>query len=188
MVERDRHQEMYMSEIEQLVKNAEDYAGHFDHEALPLRPRKHVAVLACMDARLRIYGLLGLEEGDAHIIRNAGGIASDDAIRSIIISQRLLDTREIIVIHHTDCGMETFTDDALKAEIEQETGIRPPFAFEAFVDAEDDVRQTIARLRSSLFIPYRDNIRGFIFEVETGKMREVDYSSPVSPVAGSRIE
>ena len=179
---------MYMSEIEQLLKNADEYAGHFDHDPLPIRPRKHVVVLACMDARLRIYGLLGLEEGDAHIIRNAGGIASDDAIRSIIISQRLLGTREIIVIHHTDCGMETFTDDALNAEIEQETGIRSSIAFGAFVDAEDDVRQTIARLQSTPFIPHRANIRGFIFEVETGKMREVPYSPPAPSAAGSRIE
>ncbi len=177
-----------MSEIDQLLRNAEDYAGQFDHDALPLRPRKRVAVLACMDSRLRIFGMLGLEEGDAHIVRNAGGIASEDAIRSIIISQRLLGTREIIVIHHTDCGMETFTDDALRAEIERETGIRPPFAFESFVNAEDDVRQTIARLQSSPFIPHRDSIRGFIFEVGTGRMREVDYSPPVSPAAGSRIE
>ena len=162
-----------MSEIDRLVENAAAYAGGFDHDALPIRPRKRVAVLSCMDARIRVYTVLGLEEGDAHIIRNAGGIASDDAIRSIIISQRLLDTNEIIVIHHTDCGMEKFTDDALKAEIEQETGIRPPFAFEAFSDAEDDVRQTMARLRTSPFIPHRDNIRGFIFEVESGRIREV---------------
>lgn len=162
-----------MSEIDRLLENATEYAVAFDHEALPLRPRKHVVVLACMDARLRVYGMLGLEEGDAHIIRNAGGIASDDAIRSIVISQRLLGTTEIVVIHHTDCGMETFTDDELKTVIELETGIRPPFAFEAFKDAEVDVRQTMARLRSSPFILHRDNIRGFIFEVDTGRLREV---------------
>lgn len=177
-----------MSETERLVQNAADYASHFDHGALPLRPRKHVAVLACMDSRLRIFGLLGLEEGDAHVIRNAGGIATEDAIRSIVISQRLLGTSEIIVIHHTDCGMEKFTDDSIKAEIQAETGIRPSFAFEAFSNAEDDVRQTISRLKASPFIPHRGNIRGFIFEVDSGRIREVDHSPVSSPVEGSRIE
>ena len=127
-----------------------------------------------MDARLRIYGMLGLQEGDAHIIRNAGGVASEDAIRSIIISQRLLGTREIIIIHHTDCGMETFTDDEMKRAIELDTGVRPEFSFEAFPSARDDVTTTRARLAASPFIPYRDQIRGFIFDIATGELLEVN--------------
>jgi carbonic anhydrase len=162
-----------ISEIDHLVENAVDYAGHFDHPPLPIRPRKGVVVLACMDARLRIYGLLGLEEGDAHIIRNAGGVASEDAIRSIIVSQRLLGTKEIIIIHHTDCGMETFSDEAMADAIERDTGIRPEFSFEAFPSAKDDVATTKARLIASPFIPHRDQIRGFLFDVATGELHEV---------------
>jgi carbonic anhydrase len=130
-------------------------------------------VLACMDARLDPARVLGLEEGDAHVIRNAGGVASEDAIRSLVISQRLLGTEEIILIHHTDCGMETFTDGAVKDAIHADTGIRPSFALEAFPDADADVRQTIARIQASPFIPRKDHIRGFVYEVETGKLREV---------------
>jgi carbonic anhydrase len=162
-----------MSEIDHLVENAGDYASQFDHDVLPIPPKLHVAVLACMDSRLRIFGMLGLKEGDAHIIRNAGGIATEDAIRSLTISQRLLGTTEIVVIHHTDCGMERFSDEAMAEAIERETGVRPPFAFGAFDDVERDVRHTIALLRESPFIPHTDNIRGFVFEVESGRMREV---------------
>jgi carbonic anhydrase len=136
-------------------------------------PGKHLTVLACMDARLDPARVLGLEEGDAHVIRNAGGVATEDAIRSLVISQRLLGTTEIILIHHTDCGMLTFTDGDLKAEIESETGIRPPFALEAFADVEADVIQSIARIKASPFVPHRDAIRGFVYEVETGRVREV---------------
>jgi carbonic anhydrase len=130
-------------------------------------------VLACIDARLNVYGALGLREGDAHVIRNAGGVASDDAIRSLVISQRLLGTREIILIHHTDCGMLTFRDDEVKAAIEADTGVRPPFALEAFPDPAQDVRQSIRRITASPFVPHRDSVPGFVYEVATGKLREV---------------
>ena len=130
-------------------------------------------MLACMDARLDPAKVLGLEEGDAHVIRNAGGVASEDAIRSLVISQRLLGTEEIVLIHHTDCGMVTFTDGAVKDQIQADTGIRPPFALEAFPDADEDVRQSIARIQASPFIPKTDAVRGFVYEVESGKLREV---------------
>src|SRR6266511_835248 len=149
-----------MSVIDELVHNAESYGEGFDKSALPLPPAKHVAIVACMDARLNPYGLLGLEEGDAHVIRNAGGVVTDDEIRSLAISQRLLGTEEIILIHHTDCGMLTFSDDQVKAQIETDTGIRPPFALEAFPDLERDVRQSIARIQASPFVPRKDRVRG----------------------------
>jgi carbonic anhydrase len=136
-------------------------------------PGKYVAVVACMDARLNVYSMLGLEEGDAHVIRNAGGVITDDEIRSLTISQRLLGTREVILIHHTDCGMLTFTDDELKQQIQEEVGIKPAFALEAFIDLEEDVRQSIRRIKASPFIPYKDNVRGFIYQVESGRLREV---------------
>ena len=136
-------------------------------------PAKRVAVLACMDARLNPYGLLGLSEGDAHVIRNAGGVVTDDAIRSLAISQRLLGTEEIILIHHTGCGMLTFTDDQFRSEIENDTGIRPAWAAEAFADLDADVRQSIARITASPFVPHKDSVRGFVYEVETGRLREV---------------
>ena len=162
-----------MTATDQLVANAEDYASSFDKGELPLPPATHVAVLACMDARLNPYGILGLNEGDAHVIRNAGGVVTEDAIRSLTISQRLLGTTEIILIHHTDCGMVTFNDDAVKDQILADTGIRPSFALEAFPDADQDVRQSIARIKASPFIPHKDNIRGFVYEVEKGQLREV---------------
>ena len=148
-------------------------AGFGDKADLPLPPGRKTAVVACMDARLNVYGALGLKEGDAHVIRNAGGAVTDDAIRSLAISQRLLGTEEIILIHHTDCGMLTFHDDDFKASIEQDTGIRPPWAAEAFSDLEADVKQSIARIKASPFIPKKDSVRGFVYEVETGKLREV---------------
>ena len=126
-----------------------------------------------MDARLDVYRVLGLEPGDAHVIRNAGGAVTDDAIRSLVISQRLLGTREIMLIHHTDCGMQTFTDDELKGAIEADTGLRPPFAFEAFGDLEQDVRQSIARIQASPFIPHRDRVRGFVYDCASGRLSEV---------------
>src|SRR5947209_8507113 len=138
-----------MNVTDELLQNAERYAEGFDKGALPMPPGKQVAVVACMDARLNVYGLLGLGEGDAHVIRNAGGVVTDDAVRSIAISQRLLGTREIILIHHTDCGMLTFADDEVKAQIKADTGIRPPFALEAFPDVDDDVRQSIQRITTS---------------------------------------
>ena len=162
-----------MTSTDDLLANNESYAGSFDKGDLPLPPARKVAVVACMDARLNVYGMLGLTEGDAHVIRNAGGVVTDDEIRSLAISQRLLGTEEIILIHHTDCGMLTFTDDEFKAAIEKDTGIRPTWAAEAFPDLDGDVRQSIARIKASRFVPHTDAVRGFVYEVETGRLREV---------------
>jgi carbonic anhydrase len=161
-----------MSVTDELLDNNSAYAENFTGP-LPLPPAKHVAVVACMDARLNVYGALGLDEGDAHVIRNAGGVVTEDEIRSLAISQRLLGTKEIILIHHTDCGMLTFTDDAFKKSIENEVGIKPPWAAEAFTDPADDVRQSVARIKASPFVPIKDSIRGFVFDVATGKLNEV---------------
>ena len=162
-----------MSVTDDLLQNNERYAQSFDKGYLPLPPGKGVAVVACMDARLNVYGMLGLQEGDAHVIRNAGGVITDDEIRSLAISQRLLGTREIILIHHTDCGMLTFSDDELKQQIQNDVGIKPHFPMESFSDLEEDVRQSIARIQASPFILHKDSVRGFIYEVETGRLREV---------------
>ena len=162
-----------MSATDDLLRNNETYAAQFDKGDLPLPPAKGVAVVACMDARLNVYGMLGLEEGDAHVIRNAGGVITDDEIRSLAISQRLLGTQEIILIHHTDCGMLTFADDDLKAQIQEDVGIKPHFSMEAFADLEEDVRQSVARIKASPFIPTKDSVRGFVYDVETGKLNEV---------------
>ena len=162
-----------MSSTDELLANNEAYAASFDKADLPLPPARKAAVIACMDARLNVYGALGLSEGEAHVIRNAGGVVTDDAIRSLAISQRLLGTEEIILIHHTDCGMLTFTDDEFKRGVEKEVGIKPAWAAEAFSDLEEDVRQSIARIKASPFIPRKDAVRGFIYEVETGRLREV---------------
>jgi carbonic anhydrase len=161
-----------MTATDELLANNEAYAAEFGG-LLPLPPARQLAVVACMDARLNVYGLLGLQEGEAHVIRNAGGAVTDDTIRSLAISQRLLGTREIILIHHTECGMLTFTDDGFKATIEEETGIRPPWAAEAFSDLDEDVRQSINRIKASPFVPVKDSVRGFVFDVSTGKLREV---------------
>jgi carbonic anhydrase len=163
-----------MSVTDELLENAERYAESFDKGDLPLPPGKKIAVVACMDARLNPYGLLGIEEGDAHVIRNAGGVVTDDEIRSLAISQRLLGTEEILLIHHTDCGMLTFTDDDFKKSVQDDTGIKPEWAAESFTDLDEDVRQSIARIQASPFIPNKDSIRGFVYEVETGRLREVD--------------
>jgi carbonic anhydrase len=162
-----------MSVTDDLLRNAETYAASFDKGDLPLPPAKQVAVVACMDARLNPYGLLGLHEGDAHVIRNAGGVITDDEIRSLAISQRLLATEEIILIHHTDCGMLTFGDDDFRRSIQDEVGIKPEWAAESFTDVDEDVRQSLARIRASPFIPRKDSVRGFVYEVETGRLREV---------------
>ena len=161
-----------MTATDELLANNEAYAAAFGG-LLPLPPARQLAVVACMDARLNVYGLLGLQEGEAHVIRNAGGAVTDDTIRSLAISQRLLGTREIILIHHTECGMLTFTDDGFKAAIEEETGIRPPWAAEAFSDLDEDVRQSMNRIKSSPFVPVKDSVRGFVFDVSTGQLREV---------------
>jgi carbonic anhydrase len=161
-----------MTVTDDLLANNNRYAQGFSGP-LPLPPSKHVAVVACMDARLNVYGILGLQEGEAHVIRNAGGVITDDEIRSLTISQRLLGTQEIILIHHTDCGMLTFTDDDFKASIQQDTGIKPEWAAEAFPDLDEDVRQSINRIKASPFIPHKDSVRGFVFDVATGKLNEV---------------
>ncbi len=162
-----------MSVTDELLRNNEEYARSFDKGDLPMPPGKNLAVVACMDARLNVYGMLGLEEGDAHVIRNAGGVITDDEIRSLAISQRLLGTREIVLIHHTDCGMLTFEDDEVKGQIQADVGIKPEFALEAFSDLEEDVCQSVARIEASPFIPHKDSVCGFIYEVETGRLREV---------------
>ena len=162
-----------MSVTDEYLKNNEAYAANFSGP-LPLPPSRNIAVVACMDARLDVYGILGLGQGESHVIRNAGGVVTDDEIRSLAISQRLLGTKEIILIHHTDCGMLTFTDDEFKAGIQAETGIKPEWAAEAFSDPDQDVRQSIQRIKHSLFVPHRDQIRGFVYHVENGTLREID--------------
>jgi carbonic anhydrase len=157
---------------DELLENNKAYAAQFSGP-LPLPPAKNIAVLACMDARINVYGVLGLEEGQSHVIRNAGGVVTADEIRSLAISQRLLGTKEIILIHHTDCGMLTFTDDEFKESIRAETGLKPEWAAEAFSDLATDVRQSIARIKASPFIPHTDAVRGFIFDVATGLLEEV---------------
>ena len=161
-----------MSVTDEYLQNNARYAESFSGP-LPLPPSRHVAVVACMDARLNVYAILGLADGEAHVIRNAGGVVTEDEIRSLAISQRLLGTREIILIHHTDCGMLTFTDDAFRRAIQDETGIKPPWAAEAFSDPHEDVRQSIARIASSPFIAVKGSIRGFVFDVATGRLHEV---------------
>jgi carbonic anhydrase len=162
-----------MSTTDELLRNNESYARSFKKGDLPLPPAKRVAVLACMDARLDVHKILGLQEGDAHVIRNAGGVATDDAIRSLVISQRLLGTNEIVLIHHTDCGMLTFKDDEVKRQIQSDTGIRPAFALEAFPDLDEDVLQSIERIKASPFIPIKTSVRGFVYDVRTGRLDEV---------------
>jgi carbonic anhydrase len=157
---------------DELLKNNAAYAAQFTGP-LPLPPSKHLAVVACMDARLDVYRILGLNEGESHVIRNAGGVITEDEIRSLAISQRLLGTDEIILIHHTDCGMVTFTDDGFKQSILDDTGLRPSWAAEAFPDAHADVKQSIHRILGSPFIPKKDSVRGFVFDVATGALDEV---------------
>ncbi|MEW2529752.1 carbonic anhydrase [Streptomyces sp. NPDC047071] len=161
-----------MSATDEYLTHNTAYAASFSGP-LPLPPSRQVAVLACMDARLNVYAILGLKDGEAHVIRNAGGVVTDDEIRSLAISQRLLGTREIILIHHTDCGMLTFTDEAFARQLEEETGIRPSWAAEAFSDLEDDVRRSVRRITSSPFVPHTDSVRGFVFDVATGRLSEV---------------
>jgi carbonic anhydrase len=161
-----------MSVTDEYLKNNDAYASTYTGP-LPLPPSKHVAVLTCMDARLDVYRILGLAEGEAHVIRNAGGVVTDDEIRSLSISQRLLGTKEIILIHHTDCGMLTFTDDEFKKAIQDETGIKPQWAAEAFPDVEEDLRQSLRRIEASPFVTKHESLRGFVLDVATGKLNEV---------------
>jgi carbonic anhydrase len=161
-----------MSAVDDYLRNNAEYA--LAHAGGPAaRPARQIAVVACMDARLDVYRILGLGDGEAHVLRNAGGVVTDDMVRSLAISQRLLGTREIMLIHHTDCGMQKTTEDEFKGAVESETGIRPPWAVESFGDAGQDVRQSIGRLKASPFIPHKDAIRGFVFDVDTGKLNEV---------------
>lgn len=158
--------------IDRLLASNEQYAASFS-AALPHLPSARLAVVACMDARLNVYGALGLAEGEAHVIRNAGGVVTEDVIRSLAISQRKLGTTDIVLVHHTRCGMMTFTDGEFRADIEKDTGIRPPWAAEAFADLDGDVRQSIARIRASPFLPHTDRVRGFVFDIDNGLLREV---------------
>jgi carbonic anhydrase len=162
-----------MSTTDDLLRNNEAYAAGFDKGDLPTPPARKTAVIACMDARLDVHRILGLEVGDAHVIRNAGGVVTDDAIRSLAISQRLLGTEEVILIHHTDCGMLTFSDDDFRRQIQEDTGIKPSWAAEAFSDLDADVRQSIARIKASPFVPHKEAVRGFVYDVDTGRLNEV---------------
>ena len=162
-----------MTVTDELLRNNAEFASSFAAGDLPTPPGKGLAVVACMDARLNVYALLGLREGEAHVIRNAGGVVTEDVIRSLAISQRLLGTKEIVLVHHTDCGMLTFTDDQVKADIESDTGLRPHFALEAFSDLEADIRQSIARIKASPFVLNKDSVRGFVYDVRTGALQEV---------------
>jgi carbonic anhydrase len=166
-----------MGVTDELLRNAESYAASFDKADLSHLPATKVAVLACMDARVNPYGILGLSEGDAHVIRNAGGVVTDDEIRSLAISQHLLGTEEIILIHHTDCGMLTFTDDDFKGRLERTAGQRPDWDVHTFTDLDQSVRDSIARIKSSPFIPNKHSVRGFVYDVETGKLREVSVNA-----------
>jgi carbonic anhydrase len=174
-----------MSETDELLRNNAAYAEGYSHGALPAPPAKRVAVLTCMDARIDPHRMLGLAEGDAHVIRNAGGVANDDALRSLVVSQRKLGTREVLVILHTGCGMRTFLEDAFVEELEAETGTRPAWETTAFhSDIEADVRRAVARVRTSPFLPHREAVRGFVYEVETGRLREVSGDAGAGDVAG----
>jgi carbonic anhydrase len=162
-----------VSATDGLLDNAKAYAKDFDKGDLPIPPATKVVVIACMDARLDPQALLGLEEGDAHVIRNAGGVVTDDAIRSLAISQRLLGTEEVVLIHHTDCGMLTFSDDDFRRQVQDDTGVKPPWAAEAFPEVDEDVRQSIARIKASPFVPRKNNVRGFVYDVHDATLREV---------------
>ena len=162
-----------MSTTDELVKNNERYAASFDKGDLPVQPGRKIAVLACMDARLDPARVLGLEEGDAHVIRNPGGVVSEEAIRSLAISQHVLGTEEIVILHHTDCGMLSFSDNQFAERLESETGSRPGWDVQAFEDLDIDVRDSIDRIKASPFIPRTESVRGFVYEVETGRLREV---------------
>jgi carbonic anhydrase len=168
-----------MSATDDLLGNNARYARRYGGPR-SFWPPKNVAVIACMDARLDVYSMLGLRPGEAHVIRNAGGVVTDDEIRSLAISQRRLGTREIILIHHTDCGMTKFTDDEFRRAILADTGIKPPWSTEAFTDLDEDVRQSTARIIASPFIPYKDSVRGFVFDLATGQLNEIRSSAPSS--------
>jgi carbonic anhydrase len=162
-----------MGTIDELLTKNEAFAAGLSERHLDVRPSLRLAIVTCMDSRLDVFAALGLGDGEAHVLRNAGGVITDDVIRSLAISQRLLDTREVMLIHHTDCGMEKISDDGFRAELQQETGIAPAFAIESFADVDADVRQSILRVRRSAFLPQRDSVRGFVYDVDTHRLREV---------------
>ena len=166
--------EPFSPNTDELLRNNAAFVSDFPDKGLALAPRRHLAIVACMDSRMDIFQMLGLAHGDAHIIRNAGGVVTDDVVRSLVVSQRRLNTREIILIHHTNCGLQSITEDGFKAEIERDCGIKPWWAIETFADPFEDVRQSMSRLHNSPFIPYKDDIRGFVYQVEDGRLVEVD--------------
>jgi len=163
-----------MAGIDDLLAHNRDFAAAFDRGHLDVRPSLRLAIVACMDSRLDVFAALGLEDGQAHILRNAGGVITDDVVRSLAISQRRLGTEEIVLVHHTDCGLQLITDDGFRAELQEATGMAPAFAIESFTDVEADVRQSMARLRHSPFLLHRDRVRGFVYDVDTGVLTEVD--------------
>ncbi|MEI8105400.1 MAG: carbonic anhydrase [Actinomycetes bacterium] len=163
-----------MGAIDDLLANNAAFAARGDRVHLDIRPALRLAIVTCMDSRLDVFAALGLADGQAHILRNAGGVITDDVIRSLALSQRRLGTEEVALIHHTDCGLELITDDGFRAELQQATGMAPSFAIESFTDVQNDVRQSIARVRHSPFLPHRDRVRGFVYDVDTGALREVD--------------
>ena len=169
-----------MAAVDDLLEHNRAFAAAFDHGHLDVRPSLRLAIVACMDSRLDVFAALGLRDGQAHILRNAGGVITDDVIRSLAISQRRLGTEEIVLIHHTDCGLELITDDGFRAELQATTGMAPSFAIESFTDVEADVRQSMARLRHSPFLLHRDRVRGFVYDVDTGVLGEVDPRPPVT--------
>jgi carbonic anhydrase len=162
-----------MGTIDQLLKGNEEFAARLSEQHLDVRPSRKLAIVTCMDSRLDVFAMLGLGNGEAHVLRNAGGVITDDVIRSLAISQRLLETREVMLIHHTDCGMEKISDDGFRAELQEETGVAPSFAIESFVDVDADVRQSILRVQRSAFLPHRDSVRGFVYDVDNHRLREV---------------
>jgi carbonic anhydrase len=162
-----------MSSTDDVLRNNQAYAASFDHGELPAPPARRLVVVTCMDARIDVHAVLGLAEGDAHVLRNAGGVVTDDTIRSLAISQRMLGTEEVLLMHHTRCGMQSFTDEEFAGELERETGARPEWEPGAFADLDEDVRESIARVKASPFLPNTDSVRGFVYDVETGRLREV---------------
>ena len=163
-----------MDTIDELFANNRTFAEPLAERHLDVQPSRQLAIVTCMDSRLDVFAALGLGDGEAHVLRNAGGVITDDVIRSLAISQRKLGTREVMLIHHTDCGMQTLTDDSFRAELQEATGVAPPFAIESFIDVEADVRQSIQRVRRSDFIPHRDAVRGFVYDVDTHRLHEVE--------------
>ena len=165
--------EEFHPNADELLRHNERYVAQFSDGELALRPKRHLAIVACMDSRMDIFEMLGLDHGDAHIIRNAGGVVTDDVIRSLVLSQRLLGTREIVLVHHTNCGLQAINEDTFKAELEAEVGIKPWWALECFTDPFADTRQSINRLQHSPFVQYKDHIRGFVYDVADGRLHEV---------------